>query len=263
MPVRRDRALCLRRYPWSESSLVVHALTPAHGRLHLVARGAFRPTSRFYAVVDLFDTLELEWSQTAGRELAELRSGSIVRRRTRIPRDLERYRAALTVLELTDLAARFGPADPASFHAAEAALEDLEASPEDPAQRLARFELGYLREMGVFPALESCAACGGPAPALPPARTRAAFSAGAGGRLCSRCAEEARLSGRRVGTLPCSVLDDARALADGAVPPVLQTTRIEAVRDFVGRFLGYHLESQPRAHRAFLATANRNAPKGS
>ena len=108
-------------------------------------------------------------------------------------------------------------------------------------------------------------ACGKDAP--PIVRTpevRAAFSAGAGGRLCRACAVEARSAGRRVGTLPVTVLDDGRLLADpeAKIPPALDTRRIEAVRDFVGRFLDYHLETRPKSQRAFLATPNRNAPPG-
>jgi hypothetical protein len=32
------------------------------------------------------------------------------------------------------------------------------------------------------------------------------------------------------------------------------------VRDFVGRFLDFHLETRPRSQRAFLDSPNRNAP---
>jgi hypothetical protein len=38
----------------------------------------------------------------------------------------------------------------------------------------------------------------------------------------------------------------------------LAQDRIDRVRDFVGRFLDYHLETRPRTHRAFLAAPNRN-----
>jgi hypothetical protein len=99
--------------------------------------------------------------------------------------------------------------------------------------------------------------CGGAAPAN--TTGRAWFSAGAGGRLCARCAQAARASGRRVGTLPLAVLDDARSLlasTDDDRQANWTSTRTDLVRDFVGRFLDYHLKSQ----RAFLAVKNRNAP---
>ena len=85
MAIVRDRALLLKRYPFSESSLVVHLCTRDHGRIHLLAKGAYRPTSRYFAVLDFLDTLEIEWDHVPRRDLANLRSGTILERRRAIP----------------------------------------------------------------------------------------------------------------------------------------------------------------------------------
>lgn len=278
MPVRHDRALVLQRHPWSESSLVAHVATAQHGRVHLLARGAYRPTTRYAYVLDLFDTLDLEWSQSPGRELADLRAGDVRTRRRHVAGALATYRAATTVLELVDLAARFGPPDARLFARAEAALDELDAAAaagaddaeDERASRsavdsaaevsLTRFELDYLAHLGFEPALVACAACGATAPAGPGREARVHFSAGGGGRLCARCAEEGRARGLRVGTLPVRVLDDARALASRSWPDDAEPERIVRVRDWIERFLDYHLETRPRSHRAFLSVHNRNAP---
>jgi hypothetical protein len=67
-----------------------------------------------------------------------------------------------------------------------------------------------------------------------------------------------------VGTLPESVLGDARALLFegplGAEVPPWPRARVERARDLVGRFLDYHLESRLKSQRGFLAAPNRNAP---
>jgi DNA repair protein RecO (recombination protein O) len=261
--VVRDRALLLKRFAFSESSLVAHLCTREHGRIHVLAKGAYRTTSRYFAVLDFLDTLEVEWQHDPRRELGTLRSGSVVLRRRRIPEDLERWSAAGTMLELADLASRPGHPDPELYALLERGLSGLDASASGTGGVLVAFEIGYLGVLGLAPSLETCAACGGEAPALAgtEAARRAAFSAGAGGRLCRRCAEEARASGRRVGTLPLETLDDARAfLARGAAAgDRLPSSRVDRVRDFAGRFLDYHLETRPRTHRAFLSTPNRNA----
>jgi DNA repair protein RecO len=253
----------LRRFAYGESSLVCHALTREHGRVHLLAKGAYRPTSRFYAALDLFDTLELAWSAVPGRELQVLQAAEIEVRRHRIPWDLERYRTALTVLELAGLGApELGPA-PELFDLAAGALDAL-AEGGAPDAAVVEFELAFLHNLGLAPALLACASCGGPAPpldSLDPLGLRAAFSAGAGGRLCSACAVQARAGGRRVGTLPVEVLERAAAILErraraGAFAP----SELTAVRDAVARFLEYHLESRPKSYRAFLAEPNRNRP---
>lgn len=254
-----DRALLLKRTPFGESSLVVQALSARHGRLSILAKGAYRTSSRFFAVLDLCDTLELDWQASPRAELSTLRAAAIDVRRAAIPLSPQRFRAATSVLELAEITSRAGQPEPELFALCEDALGRLQAGAEPPDAILARFELELLRILGLPPALEGCAACGGEAPAVDAAHTRAAFSAGAGGRLCRACAEAARGAGRRVGTLPLEVLDDARALSDPAALP--SPARLLKVRDFVERFLGYHLDVRPKSHTSFLAAPNRNAPE--
>ena len=264
MSLARDRALLLKRFAFSESSLVAHLCTREHGRIHVLAKGAYRPTSRYFAVLDFLDTLEIEWQHDPRRDLGTLRAGAVAVRRRSIPEQRERWEAAGTMIELVDLASRPAHPDPELFDHLENGLSLLESGASGAECAVTAFELGYLDVLGLSPALESCAACAGAAPALEPSGpggSRAAFSAGAGGRLCRRCADEARASGRRVGTLPVETLDDARSfLARGAgAGDRLPAARVDRVRDFAGRFLDYHLETRPRTHRAFLSTPNRNA----
>src|SRR6185295_6846190 len=121
----RDHVLVLRRFAFGETSLVIHALSRHHGRVHILAKGAYRPTSRYCGVLDLFDSLELEWTHTPGRELDLLRAGSIAVRRHRIARSLPRYRAALTVLELAEIGAQAEQPAEELFALAERALDQL------------------------------------------------------------------------------------------------------------------------------------------
>lgn len=254
-----DRALLLERHPYSESSAVVAVLTRRHGLVRLLARGLHRPKSRFYALLDFFDELELEWSPSKRSELALLQAGQMRVRRQALTKDLPTYRAALALVELAALGSRPGQVETALFDLLSAALDALQNHPDDPDQVRIRFQLAFLRQHGLFPALESCAACGKDAPPLDPGGTRAGFSAGAGGRLCAACANEARASGRRVGTMPLDVLLAAAKMGrDESVDAPAEL--MLRVRDFIERFLDYHLETQPRSHREFLAEANRNAP---
>ena len=263
MSVARDRALVLRRFAFGETSLVAQVLARDHGRVHLLAKGAYRPKSRYYGTLDLFDTLELEWSAPRG-ELASLRSAELAERRHAIPRELERYGAGLTVLELTSLAARPGQSSPELFELASEALDALAAPDAAPAVALATFELRFLAAIGLAPALEPCASCGSEAPPViegGEGGARVAFLAGAGGRLCPRCAAEARAAGRRVGTLPLAVLERASQLAQrGTRAGGFEPGELERIRDFVARFLEYQLEGRPRTYQGFLSVPNRNRP---
>lgn len=264
MGAHADRALLLRRFPYGESSLVCHALTRASGRVHFLAKGAYRPSSRYYATLDLFDTLEIEWSATPGRELGVLVAASIETRRAAVSRELERYHAATTALELAALGSHEGSADPALFDALERALDELAAGV-SPQAALVEFELAFLHNLGLAPALAACASCGGAAPPLEqgsPGDARVAFSASSGGRLCTACAVAARAAGRRVGTLPAPVLEQADSILGGrARASELPHEALERMRDFVARFLEVQLESRPASYRRFLSASNRNAAR--
>lgn len=245
-----SRALVLRRFRYGESSLVAHLLTPGHGRVAVLAKGAYRLKSGFCGVLDLFDTLEVSWKPQSS-ELALLRSGSIVRRRRTLPLALERYRCGLAVLEVAGLGARAGAAEPALFARTEAALDGLAAGVVHPLLVRAAFDLAFLELAGLAPALERCAACGGPAPRPPGRVASVPFSIASGGRLCARCASAAQASGRKIEAVPLQWLRIASSLM-GPLPTALERLRLEEgtraqLLEFVERFLEYHLEARPRS----------------
>jgi DNA repair protein RecO (recombination protein O) len=256
---KEDRALVLRRYPFGESSLVVHLLTPGSGKVHVLAKGAFRPTSGYYAVFDWFDTLAVGWREQRASDLGVATRGRILARRRGLTATLPRYRAGLALLELLDLAAQPGRDESGLFGLAERWLDLLGSGATDPSVALVAFDLAFLENLGLAPALASCAACGGAVAAPRGKDGRIPFATGAGGCLCPRCGTEARSAGRRVESLPVNVVRIAASLA-GADPEHLSRFRVDAralgqVRALVERFLDYHLETRPRSRSGARAAA--------
>ncbi len=247
---RQDRALLLRRQAYGETSLVGSVLSERHGRVDLLARGAYRPTSRFYAVLDPFHTLELRWSERPRTELQLLDRGDLDRRRKRIPTDLESYRTAQAMVELIELAAVPGQPEPELFQLLEEALERLELGRTRPDLERARFDFAFLEGQGLFPALDHCASCGRDAPPVFPGE-RYAFAARIGGRLCRECALRARAEGLPVGTLPAHLFALCQRLAAGQHEALegLSQGAVEELLDFCDRFLDVHLETRPKSRR--------------
>lgn len=241
-PRSSQQALVLRRVRYGETSLVADVLTAEHGRITLLARGAYRATSRFYCVLDWFHRLELTWQDRPGESLALLDRGDVDRSRRSIPRDLSRYRAGHSALELAERVSRPGDSGLELFQRIDGFLEALEQPGTRPADLLARFDLGLLGELGLAPALDACARCGRRAPAPGAGPTHSAFSASAGGRLCPTCAPEVRAEGQRVGNLPAAVLERAHALGCG-LPVLADAAQEQALGQFLERFLVHHLES--------------------
>jgi len=246
----RDRALVLKRSPYGESSLVLRLLTPGHGAVAVIAKGAYRPKSAYCGVFDLFDTLEVDWSPARHGGLGSASAAGVVIRRRGLTEDLGRYRTALSMLELADLAAQPGHTETELFALLERWLDHLAAGTLAPGLALVAFDLAFLQNLGLAPAFEACAACGTAAPFDRKAAT-VPFAVGAGGVLCARCAGEAQASGRRVGALPMNLLRIATSLA-AASPRELSRFRVTpellgGVSALVQRFLDYHLESRPRS----------------
>lgn len=250
-PRTADRALVLRRFPYGESSLVVHLLTPRHGRVAVLAKGAYRVHSGYFGVLDLFDTLRISWRPNPRTDLGLLVEAALLQRRRGITSSLAGYRASLSILELARLGAREGHEEAELFELVVDALDQLARPEADPGLVPVAFELHFLALSGLAPALDACAACGAASgePRSPDARIP--FSHARGGRLCPACAARARDEGLPVGTQPLHVLRVARSLLQTPLrllPRVrLDPARITRVRDLVRRFLEYHLESRPRS----------------
>lgn len=245
-----DRVLVLRRFPYGESSLVLHVLCERHGRLALLAKGAYRPSSGYFAVFDLFDTLRVSFGAPRGEGLALVTAAEVLVRRPMIAHDLERYRAASALLELAHLAGREGTAEPGLFRWLEEGLELLAQGALAPDLASVYGDLGLLAVTGLEPALLHCASCG----ARAGDEREAAFAPGQGGRLCARCAGEARARGRALEFQPAALLRIAASLRQ-ATPATLARTHLPPqslarLRAFVGRFLEYHLETRLRSRRA-------------
>ncbi len=248
---RHDQAVLLRRSPYGESSLVVQLLTREHGLVSVLAKGVYRLKSRYFATLDWFDTLNVEWRATGGRELTLLVAASIQTRRHRLATDLERYRAALTLLELTRAGARPALADPLLFDRCTQALDLLLDPAAPPALVLVGFDLAFLDGMGLSPALEHCASCGRDKNL--PTTPRVPFSFGAGGRLCISCADAARGHGERIRDVSLQAVRVAGSLKRtpfAALPRVrLDPAALAGVRELLSGFLEYHLESPLKSRR--------------
>lgn len=252
-PAIRDQALILRRFPYGETSLLVHLLTRRHGRVAVLAKGAYRVKSGYFGVLDLFDTLSVEWRATPRSELGILTAAELDLRRRGVTRDLARYRAALGVLELAGMGARAGHEEARLFDRVSHALDELASpAPEVLLAELA-FELDFLALQGLTPALESCASCAEKPPATPDSASpdaRVPFSPELGGRLCPKCAGAAAADGVRIENQPLHALRVAHSLLQ-TPRRLLSRVRLDArltgrVRDLVRRFLEYHLETRPR-----------------
>src|SRR5215467_6483579 len=86
--------LILRTRRLTETSLIVHWLTPALGRLATVAKGALRPKSPFRGKLDLFYLAEFSFVRSRRSELHTLREASLRATNSALRQDLAYLRQA-------------------------------------------------------------------------------------------------------------------------------------------------------------------------
>jgi DNA repair protein RecO (recombination protein O) len=141
--------LILRTRPLTETSLIVHWLTPA-GRMATVAKGARRPKSPLAGKLDLFYLADIAFSRSRHSDLHTLREVSLRETHGAIREDLLKLRQAAYAAAFLELATETDTPLPEIFELVRGFLTSLCRQPPRPLTVLA-LELKLLHELGLEP----------------------------------------------------------------------------------------------------------------
>ena len=237
----KTRGIVLRMDPFSKTSQIVSWLTPDHGRVVTVAKGAKRPKNNLVGQYDCFYTCEILFYEARHGSLHILKECAPIAMRTGFRHD---WRASLGASYLCDLLNRLtspGAAQPALFAWAENTLDFL--SGQGATETVMNWaELKLLKLLGVAPKLQGCLACG--SKSFPIDRP-ATFSISRGGLLCASCASSRD-------SVVMNVTHDAIAMLRGweesSTPLIAKRTsctprQADVATRLLGSFMHYHLES--------------------
>jgi DNA repair protein RecO (recombination protein O) len=256
----RTEAIVLKRIPFGDSSLVVHLFCEDRGRAAILVKGAFRAKGAAFGAFDLLERVEVSLPPRRPGVLGSPASVHTLDNRRRLRGRLDALAAALYTAELLDFALTEAP-QARLYREFDAWIARLDA-PESPAPGevalgTLAFELAFLRELGLQPALDACASCGAGLTAGPDGLP---YSVGAGGVVCEACARREPALRR----FPPASLSLAIALRNGetpAAPPAPGNVR--DVRRFLDDFHRYYLDTLPRSRpaleRVFRAPADASA----
>lgn len=236
----KTEAIVLRWYPVSETSRVVSWLTPGHGRIATMLKGAQRPKNAFLGQYDLFQTCELLYYAREREALLIARECSPLRTRDRLRHD---WRACSIASYLAGLLGRITPADaphPELFDLLEGALDDL-AAEGGSAPVLFWYELQLLAALGLAPRLQHCTGCGKD---VAPGQRNTGFAYARGGIVCTDCR---RSRDDEQAPIAPDVLAVLAAWQQGRTSRTARTTQcsglqLDALQNLLGLFLGYHLD---------------------
>ena len=224
----KTQGIVLAIRPWSKTSHVVTWLTPDHGPVATLVKGAVRAKSAFLGQYDLFYLCDLLYYARASGDLHPLREVT--------PRDLREHlrgdwRATALAGYAADLVKDLAPANAESaawFSFLDTLLTRLENTG-GVLQKLVQLEMEILQLAGWAPDFSNMA----------PHAEWTPFAIDLG--RCGEGARTVRLSPRTVA-----------ALARPDAPNHALETVKDAVR-FLGVFLSYHIERPPDIRRALVS----------
>ncbi|MBN1674248.1 MAG: DNA repair protein RecO [Kiritimatiellae bacterium] len=236
----KTEALALRVSPFSKTSLVANWLTPHHGRIATVVKGARRPKSAFLGQIDLFYTCEILFYTRDRAGMHILKECAVLEPRSQFRSD---WCAAGCASYFCDLLLRVTPVgapQPALYALVQAALDHVHARGAAPTV-VFWYELRLMAALGLAPRLAQCVGCRRP---LETPAGQTGFASARGGALCARCAER---DAADVVAMGPDVLAMLRKWLGAATPRAAANTRCdqrqlgEATRA-LGLFLQYHLD---------------------
>jgi DNA repair protein RecO (recombination protein O) len=172
-------AIPVGRRRLSGADRLVTLLTPEHGRVLAVARGACLPRNRFGSALEPFGASRVVLAPTRGEGLYRAESADSLHRLHGLTADLTRCQAAGLVCAWARALSR-EEANPERYRLLWDTLTALEAPEAEPAAVVAAFLWRMTVCSGVGPRLDACVACGNERPA-------SALRLEPGGVVCADC----------------------------------------------------------------------------
>jgi DNA repair protein RecO (recombination protein O) len=225
----RDEGVVLRTYKLGEADRIVVLATKEHGKVRAVAKGVRKTRSKFGARLEPLSHVALQLYE--GRGLDTITQADGIDAFRTIRDDLDRYAAALTVLEVVDQLAMEGESDPHRYRMLVGVLRTL-AENDNPLV-VPAFELKVLAHEGFGLEVERCVACGAGDPLV-------AIDLLGGGMRCPACRQGRAVSPEALRLLR-AVLGGglASALAEPPSPAAAEVGAIatDAVEQLIERRL--------------------------
>jgi DNA repair protein RecO (recombination protein O) len=142
--------IILRTRPLTETSLIVHWLTPELGRIATVAKGARRPKSPFAGKLDLFYAADFSFSRSRSSELHNLREVKLCETHGAIREDMMKLQQGGYAAAFIEQATETATPLPEIFELTRGFLKHLCGQKPLP-QTVFALELKLLRELGLEP----------------------------------------------------------------------------------------------------------------
>jgi DNA repair protein RecO (recombination protein O) len=183
MPSIRDRAICLRKFEYSETSQILTLLTRSHGLVRVIAKGAHRRTkagsSKFDGGIDLLDTGDCVFIEHTSRELSTLTEWKLIEGHLSLRQSLRALLLGQTIAEVVTLLFPEHTPHAMLYGRLRATLPILGTDRIE--EHFLALLIDAINDAGYLPELDRCFNCGNEI------TDRVFFSPARGGAICRAC----------------------------------------------------------------------------
>ncbi len=201
----KTRGIVIKELRYKDTSKILSIYTEKKGKISVLARGVYKPKSRFIANTQLF-TLN-DYYLYKGKSFYYINEADVLEPFYSIREDLDRLMSGSYLLELIDLSLGEEDPNPILFKFLLKALEVLSKLEKDFLKFIVAYEIKFISFIGYRPVLSSCANC---------KKTNIEgklFSIDLGGLICSDCGElESNYYRPKSYNLDKSIVDDMKKL---------------------------------------------------
>lgn len=148
--IESGAGIILRTLPLTETSVIVHWLSPDFGRIATAAKGARRPKSPFSGKLDLFYEADISFTRSRSSDLHTLREVNLRQTNAALRQDVDKLRQAVYAAKFIVQATEPDTPLPGVFELFQRFLESLCAREPSP-QLVLAFEIKMLVELGLEP----------------------------------------------------------------------------------------------------------------
>ena len=159
MEIIREQALILRSFPYGDTSAILHLLTP-EGKISAMAKGAYRPKSKFFGRLEPLYLVEVILSRKESRELDILTDVEILNSFKKVFDDFDKMVFATAILEVCSQLFQTGQALDDEFQEILDLLNELQQEKTSAQMIFLRFLDSILRYSGFELSLSHCSSCG-------------------------------------------------------------------------------------------------------
>jgi len=159
--IKHSKGIILRKFDYSNTSIIFHLLTPHNGTIHLIARGAKSNKSPFRGKLELFNQIDCHYIASGKTDLHPLKECSVINRNKSIEQNISLFFTCSLMFEIINCF----PWDNSDVSDIYHLIEQIFASfdkdtPNSIPQTLVFFETKILTLTGYYLDATTCCNCG-------------------------------------------------------------------------------------------------------